>query len=218
MDRNKKKKIFETNNETQLDESINEKIIQKESKKKGNDNVNKKIAHNDGQKEKMKKLTPVKKTTGNSNKQDAMSKGFIVEEMSVATEESTNKKKTIVDEKKTKPKKTLTATIPQTNKSKTKISSNKPKRLKGGVNKKIVKAQKSKNSTVTFSKTSTISDERLRAFGLNPKKFHKKLKYGNKSTASETVIKTKNVASKTNKLAKLNQKKIKRKLLTVLGK
>lgn len=37
-----------------------------------------------------------------------------------------------------------------------------------------------------------ISDERLRAFGINPKKFHKKIKYGNKPGEQTTQPKTNN--------------------------
>lgn len=212
MDNNKKKKISD-----KADEGVNSEIVQKDNRKKGNNNANGETAHTDDRKDKINKRRPVKKSTGKSNNQDAMSKGFIVEKISAATDNfSIKKKETILSTNNTKQKKTLAATLQQTPKSKTKKSN--AKSNLAGVTKKIVKPQKSNNSTSTFSKKPTISDERLRAFGLNPKKFHKKLKYGAKSTSSETVINSKKVVSKTNKLDKLNQKKIKRKLLTVLGK
>lgn len=94
--------------------------------------------------------------------------------------------------------------------------------LKGTKNKKINKpnkTQSSKTKVACLNKPS-ISDERLRAFGLNPKKFHKKLKYGrdSKATPIGTPTNGKKILKKSTKTDKLNQKKTKRKLMTILGK
>lgn len=194
--------------------------------------VNKKV--------KIEKVSPVLKSTGDLKKKDATSKGFIVEETSENIEKPAKKtisKSVKVQLKPTKKTEKISTTKKVSNSvkvahKKTSASNannaNKTQKVnvkkantksslvnKGGITKKIAKSQK---STTSSSKQPSISDERLRAFGLNPKKFHKKLKYGNNSTASGLSTKSNsNGVTKNKKLDKLNQKKIKQKLLKVLG-
>lgn len=200
--------------------------------------LNKEPIERDNKKAKIEKLQPVRKSPVDSKKDSSTSKGFIIEETSenvvksgkeprsnsakkkgkilTKAKESTTKK-VLVTEKVAQKK--ASAAIPrQKQKTKLKKTNTKSSLLnKGGITKKIVKPQQIKTSTSTYAKKPSITDERLRAFGLNPKKFHNKQKYGNKSTVSGIPTKAKNVVSKTNKLDKLNQKKIKQKLLKVLG-
>lgn len=191
--------------------------------------VNKKV--------KIEKVSPVLKSTGDLKKKDATSKGFIVEETSENIEKPAKKtisnsvkvqlkptKKTekisttkkVSNSVKVAQKKTSASNANKTQKVNLKKANTKSSLVnKGGITKKIAKSHK---STTSSSKQPSISDERLRAFGLNPKKFHKKLKYGNKATASALSTKSNsNGVTKNKKLDKLNQKKIKQQLLKVLG-
>lgn len=210
LDQSKKKKIPEKNNQTKELAEVNNETIEK-------------------QKVKSKKST-VGKSLENSKVRDGTSKSFMTEEISENTEESTKKtgestekkeesvkEKNVSSSEKVKPKKLLAATTHQKHKNTKKNSNTKSNLVNGGVKKKITKQQKAKVSVSNYSNKPSISDERLRAFGLNPKKFHNKLKYGNKSQASGTVTNSNKVTNKSNKVDKLNQKKMKRKLLSVLG-
>ncbi len=169
-----------------------------------------------------------KQTTSSTNKlkpSPAKKKQKISAIKRAPTTEKVVQKKKILPTKKvpTTPKvtqKSPLATIPNKNQSSVKLKKTNTKSSlikKGGITKKTSKPQKS--TATTHSQKPSISDERLRAFGLNPKKFHKKLKYGNKSMAAggEPTTTAKKVATKNSKLDKLNQKKIKQKLLKVLG-
>lgn len=214
--------------------------MEKNIENKPTEELNKEPIERVNKKAKIEKSQPVRKLPVDSKKEGSTSKGFIIEETSenivksgkeprsnsakkkgkilTKAKESTTKK-VLVTEKIAQKK--ASATIPrQKQKTKLKKTNTKSSLLnKGGITKKIVKPQQIKTSTSTYAKKPSITDERLRAFGLNPKKFHKKQKYGNKSTVSVSGIPTnaKNVVTKNNKLDKLNQKKIKQKLLKVLG-
>lgn len=188
----------------------------------------------ENEKDKVKKAVPVRKSIDHPEKEAATSNGFVIEE--VAEKISESGKNLISKSRKMKPElaknKSLTkatekltqkksiATMPlQKQKMKAKKTNTKSSLLsKGGITKKVVKPQRNKASSSAYPKKPSISDERLRAFGLNPKKFHNKLKYGGKSTASgPTSSKAVVPKTKNNKLEKLNQKKIKKKLMQVLG-
>ncbi|XP_037038296.1 protein KRI1 homolog [Bradysia coprophila] len=213
---NRKRKISEEKIEKSTPEKSDEKIsAQKERKKAKTEEVSNptKVTGDSGKttkglniektpdvavKPKMKEVLKTEKP----KKQPVKKKANILMPKKVVSTKSTVHKKEA-------------ATIPNQQRKTKKVNSALLK--KGGIKKKTARPQNNKSSTSTFSKKPSISDERLRAFGLNPKKFHKKLKYGNKSTGSATPTTSKKEVTKNNKVEKLNQKKIKQKLLKVLG-
>lgn len=220
------------------DQSKKRKISVKNIEDKPTEESNDEPIHIVNKKAKIEEVSPVRKSTGDLKKKVATSKGFIVEETSENVEkpaketisnsgakvqlELTKKKQKISTAKKVstsvKPvhKKPSAANANTKQKVNVKKANTKSSLVnKGGITKKVAKSQRNNTSS---SKKPSISDERLRAFGLNPKKFHKKLKYGNKATASGlSTNSNSNGVTKNKKLDKLSQKKIKKKLLKVLG-
>lgn len=217
------------------DQSRKRKISQKNLEDKPVDESNMEINNKGSKKAKIKKVSPVKKTTEVFVKYGASSGGFIVEETAEKLDKPehktiSNAKKNLgpsMKKQRNSPTKKVSVTKkvaqakPSSVHEKKKMNVKKPNAKSslvknGGITKKIIKQHKSNTPSLASSKKPVISDERLRAFGLNPKKFHKKLKYGNKSTASGTATNSKNVVTENSKHEKLKQKKIKKKLLKVL--